>query len=442
VGIPTYSEKKVLERNLQEISKFANQYSGQVEVMVVDQGSQAIEAESYKSLRVVEQDNLGGSGGFARIFYEFLQSSAEKLVIFDADVHLDEQTLIKLVSYSSFCQSNQFLGTQMLNLKLPLELQIESETLTKSTVWPVPTNPNFLNVNHASHHVLQADLVPWWGAVFTRNQVAQAGFPAPFFLHFDDIEFSMRLTALGFEPVFFAGLGVWHEPFDGKGSSRAVMNYFDCRNSLAAFSAHGQLSSRRLLKVARHQVLAPILAHDYTRAEFGLRAIRDWIAGPESLSMTLRDGLQVAGAFDSRVSPSRDGLHKKPKDYRRILAEATPIDPGAMGHGRVRLKMLLRYALKVAANHKSKGEWVVIQRPNSGENTAPLQWSKILWINRYGEVVGHSEFNANAARSTLWRMFRAVFAGLGAPPSAQVAWKDLTKISEKTYSAIFEADKD
>jgi hypothetical protein len=66
----------------------------------------------------------------------------------------------------------------------------------------------------------------------------------------------------------------------------------------------------------------------------------------------------------------------------------------------------------------------------------------VLWVNRYGAVTGHSEFNAKAARSALWLMLRAAFSAFMDRTAAEVNWEKLAEISEITYSAIFELKRE
>ena len=75
------------------------------EVLVVDQGTEKVaEAEGFAEvesalggkLRIIDQDNLGGSGGFARGMYEAVENGSDYVLLLDDDIVVEPESIVRL----------------------------------------------------------------------------------------------------------------------------------------------------------------------------------------------------------------------------------------------------------------------------------------------------------------------------------------------------------
>ena len=95
-------------------------------VIVADQGPQKVhEVEGFDEaakaigdkLHVIEQDNLGGSGGFGRVMYEGIHNSnAAQVMVIDDDIALEPDGVLRANAFARAATQPVIVGGQMLNL--------------------------------------------------------------------------------------------------------------------------------------------------------------------------------------------------------------------------------------------------------------------------------------------------------------------------------------
>jgi galactofuranosylgalactofuranosylrhamnosyl-N-acetylglucosaminyl-diphospho-decaprenol beta-1,5/1,6-galactofuranosyltransferase len=114
-------------------------------VFVVDQGGvkvrdhhtfAAAEERLGGRLVVIEQDNLGGSGGFARGMIEALGTNVEHVLLIDDDVRLEPDSVLRVHAFASAAASPVIVGGQMLNLQARSRLHAMGEVVDlKTSFW-------------------------------------------------------------------------------------------------------------------------------------------------------------------------------------------------------------------------------------------------------------------------------------------------------------------
>ena len=146
------------------------------EVIVVDNASldqtESMVKVNYPAVNYIKLvENLGSAGGY----YEGIKRAAESsdfIYTLDDDVCLKPDTLFEIVK-----------GFQLLEKALPSRIGAV-RSVGKGHPEDVPT---------------KLDMCPWRGTLFKTSIVREAGLPSPdYFLYGEDLEYSLRLTKIGY----------------------------------------------------------------------------------------------------------------------------------------------------------------------------------------------------------------------------------------------------
>ncbi len=95
------------------------------EILLVDQGTQKVEdadgfAEVRESLggklRIINQSNLGGSGGFARGMFEAVENGSDYVLLLDDDIVVEPESIIRLLTFADRCKKPTIVGGHMFDL--------------------------------------------------------------------------------------------------------------------------------------------------------------------------------------------------------------------------------------------------------------------------------------------------------------------------------------
>lgn len=108
-------------------------------VYVVDQGDQRVrDDEDFgraaallgPKLRVIEQGNLGGSGGFSRAMDETLKAgTSDYVLLLDDDVVTETEGVLRAVAFADFARTPTIVGGHMFNLFVRSQLHAYGETI-------------------------------------------------------------------------------------------------------------------------------------------------------------------------------------------------------------------------------------------------------------------------------------------------------------------------
>ncbi|SDC75580.1 glycosyltransferase [Actinokineospora iranica] len=298
-------------------------------VYVADQGTQKISghprfAEAVDllggRLEVIEQGNLGGSGGFSRALFESLEhSDVDQIMLMDDDIALEPDSILRASAFARAAVNPVIVGSQMLNLQAKSRLHSMGEVVDLATcVWrPAPGavvdhdfGAHSLRETRALHRRIESTYNGWWMCLFPREVVEATGLPLPLFIKWDDAEYSMRALRNGYPTVTLPGSGVWHMPWTDKNDLSDWTVYFHLRNRLVIAALHSPHDLRKtLLKQGLRATIRRLLSMEYSTVAIELKAIEDFLAGPDRLFDLLRTGLpevqQVRKKYtDAQTLPS------------------------------------------------------------------------------------------------------------------------------------------
>ncbi len=237
-------------------------------------------------LRIVEQDNFGGAGGFGRGLLEALDNpGTTHAVLLDDDIGLEPDSLLRMAAFFALARTDIVVGGHMLDSIQPTMLY-EAGAIVSDRHWtfqPLHHSRDLVDreVLEMLSHPIAVHYNGWWCCGIPLSLVREHGMPMPCFIRGDDMEFGLRLHQAGVVTVSVPGIAVWHEPFYVKVGG--WHDYYETRNMLIAASMHHPVDRWEVTRrMGRHLAMA-LLTFRYYKTALILRGIRDYLAGPAIL---------------------------------------------------------------------------------------------------------------------------------------------------------------
>jgi galactofuranosylgalactofuranosylrhamnosyl-N-acetylglucosaminyl-diphospho-decaprenol beta-1,5/1,6-galactofuranosyltransferase len=287
------------------------------EVLVMEQGSQKVvdspqfpgaQAALGDKLRVIEQGNIGGSGGYARGQYEAVRKgTATYVMMMDDDVVCEPESIIRAVTFADLAKRPTIVGGHMFSLYDRSVLHSFGEIVQRRKFWwrspsTVMNDWDFSARNLRSarwlHRRIDVDYNGWFMCLVPMQTLREVGLSLPLFIKWDDSEFGLRAGEAGYPTVSLPGAAVWHIPWTDKNDALDWQAYFHHRNRLIAALLHspyprgGSLVQESFAHSVKH-----LVSMQYSTVELRHKAIEDVFAGPERLHETLPTVLPEINAF-------------------------------------------------------------------------------------------------------------------------------------------------
>ncbi|GAA5169104.1 glycosyltransferase [Pseudonocardia eucalypti] len=282
-------------------------------VTVADQGNRKIRDEAGfeaaaavlgDRLNVVDQPNLGGSGGFSRGMHEALTNTdCDQILLMDDDIVIEPDSVLRAVAFSRFTEQPTLVGGQMLNLQARSHLHTMGEVVDRYKFkWgPAPHvehDHDFAKypLRHATkskdlHRRIDVDYNGWWMCLIPRTVAEKLGLPLPLFIKWDDTEYGLRAGRAGFPTATLPGVAIWHMPWSDKDDATDWQAYFHLRNRLVVAALHSPYRrGGALLMDSMKNTLKHLMSLEYSTVALQELAMHDFCEGP----MALFDALPTA----------------------------------------------------------------------------------------------------------------------------------------------------
>jgi galactofuranosylgalactofuranosylrhamnosyl-N-acetylglucosaminyl-diphospho-decaprenol beta-1,5/1,6-galactofuranosyltransferase len=194
LGITTFNRPDFCADQLVALSQDPSTLEILDEVIVVDQGSQkVVETEKYAQakavlgdrLRILDQPNLGGSGGFSRAMFEVLQQGASDYVLLlDDDVVCELEGIKRAIAFADLAQRPTLVGGHMFSLYDRTVMHAYGESLAKWTwFWgPSPSTKQShdwarspLRSTPWLHRRIDVDYTGWWMCLIPTAVIREIG---------------------------------------------------------------------------------------------------------------------------------------------------------------------------------------------------------------------------------------------------------------------------
>jgi GT2 family glycosyltransferase len=234
------------------------------DIVVVDNastdGTQEQLKKHYPEIKLIcNQHNLGGTGGFnTGLDYAFSLSDKnyDYLWLLDNDVQVNKNALMQLTAVLEHDQSIAVAGSTMMQMDYPWRINEMGADVNKqrcSLILHRHLDEIAAFKNRSLNELLAANIdlcdylkqcpkyteVDYVAAasLLIRYDVAKkAGLWDDYFIHFDDVEWCLRISAMGYKVVVSAQSLIWHMSADTKVPDWIL--YYDNRNALYLLDKH------------------------------------------------------------------------------------------------------------------------------------------------------------------------------------------------------------
>lgn len=271
-------------------------------IVVVDQGTHRVSdevgftevaEELGEQLCVIEQDNLGGSGGFSRGMTQALDDGADFALLLDDDVLVEPESILRAIAFAEFSTVPTIVGGHMLDLNHRTVLHSFGETVDVGRFWWHAVDERLSRLDFAQHPLasfpaahrrIDVAFNGWWMCLIPAAVIREVGVALPVFIKWDDAEFGLRAASHGFPTVSLPGAAVWHVSWLNKDDGLDWQAYFQLRNRVIA--ALRQLPTAPGRGLFRHIQLANInhiVCVQYGAVELRNLALADVLRGPAAL---------------------------------------------------------------------------------------------------------------------------------------------------------------
>ncbi|MDA3146631.1 glycosyltransferase [Leucobacter sp. UCMA 4100] len=314
IGMTTYNKPDYCVQTLRAIEGSPALVEAIDQVFLVDQGTLKVRDEAGYAelqealgdkLRVIEQPNLGGSGGFSRSMAETLKrDESDFLLLLDDDIEFEPESALRAHQFARFSRTPVIVGGHMFDLydKPVMHAWAEivgDEAFNWGPSFPEQHRHNFRNANLRQtpwmHARLDADYNGWWMCLIPKKVIAELGLSIPVFIKWDDAEYGLRAKAAGYRTVSLPGVALWHVSWLDKDDSQDWGAYFHTRNRIIAGLLHStRPKSGRLLQNSGRQDIKKLLNMQYYATQLAVDALRDVLKGPEVLHATMAQSMPEA----------------------------------------------------------------------------------------------------------------------------------------------------
>jgi GT2 family glycosyltransferase len=336
VVICAYNRVEYLSRIVRALADRKDVYEEISRIYIVNQGDRFDVSDLLPDanqdflgrIKLIEQDNMGGCGGFTRGIYETLhEDSLTHFILLDDDVRLHPESLFRATRFMRYAHDDVVLGGHMLDLVRPGELYEAGADFHPRTALPKPigqgeelSDPQTLEMFLDARPV---DYNGWWFFMAATSVVEELGLPIPCFIRGDDMEYGARLVRNGMKTIPVPGIAVWHEPFYRKLGNWHY--YFEIRNRLTMLSLHRNGDLKSVRRKIRRKFHFDAMLSRYNSCQYAIDALRDYLAGGERVFDTTNRALLRCLEHQRTIGPTRvEGRVKSSSrrfgSYRRLAS--------------------------------------------------------------------------------------------------------------------------
>ena len=379
IGITTMNRQDFCAKLLSQLGESGHLEDYLDEVLVMEQGKEKVVDSTYfpeaaqalgDKLRIIEQGNIGGSGGFARAQYEGLRSGRSKYVMMlDDDVECETEGIVRAVTFGDLCRTTTIVGGHMFSLFSKAQLHSWGERVSPYSFWWGSAPGVFASWDLGARNIrstrwlharVDVDYNGWFMCLIPSEVLREIGLSLPLFIKWDDSEYGLRAKEAGFPTVTFPGAAVWHVPWTDKNDALDWQAYFHHRNRFIAALLHSKYphGGRMVQESLNHQI-KHLVSMQYSTVALRHRALEDVFAGPEQLHGRLPSTLPelkelIKGYDDATLVSDPSSLpevkrHKLPRKGR----EPSPVVSGRQATVQALLQPLrqLRKPRELAQEH-------------------------------------------------------------------------------------------
>lgn len=252
----TFNKKEYISNLLKSLQNI--QYSN-FDVVVVDNassdGTVAFIKENFTGVTVIaNQENTGGSGGFnTGLAYAFQQEGYDYYWLLDNDVEVSPDALSALVAAMEKSGDIAVAGSQMCQLDNP---EVTNEIGANIDLYNgcLVLNRHLTRKRNNSSGFFEVDYIAAASMLVRADAAKKAGLWEDFFIHFDDVEWCLRIKKMGYRVIGVADSVIWH--LSAAEKPITWQYYYDTRNMLYLLRKYS--SEAAVARFARRKCLQAV----------------------------------------------------------------------------------------------------------------------------------------------------------------------------------------
>ena len=405
VSITTLNRGDYCTRLLTEIGTDDDTLSVLDRVQVIDQGSEKIvDNAGYQTavdslggkLRVIDQANIGGSGGFSRGMLETVKAGdSGYIILLDDDVEIEPESIRRAVTFANYCLQPTIVGGHMFDMYDKAQLHAFAEGIKWSSFMWGPLTPERHDFGAANlrqtpwmHRRYDVDYNGWWMSLIPVEVITKIGASLPVFIKWDDAEFSLRARENGVGTVSLPGAAVWHVSWVDKDDTHDWQAFFHERNRLITALLHSpEQRGGRLWRSMLASDVKNLLTMDYYTIAMRMAAIKNVFEGPDQLHADMIDRLarvraMGSGFTEAKLIKASDQIPHFPARENKELTDRI-VNPGPRGVFFVTwlIAQVVRHSRKVTSDVSKPHGHLAYQDARWFE--VPL-WDSVLVSNAEG----------------------------------------------------------
>jgi galactofuranosylgalactofuranosylrhamnosyl-N-acetylglucosaminyl-diphospho-decaprenol beta-1,5/1,6-galactofuranosyltransferase len=293
---------------------------------IVDQGTQKVRVEDGfdevaglmgDQLEVIDQANLGGSGGFSRGMYETVKAGqSDYVILLDDDVILETESIIRLATFADMAAKPTIVGGHMFDMNARSVLHSFGEGVDPFYwQWGLATpeqrerhdfSRTGLRAAPEMHQRVDVDYNGWWMCLIPVEVIKQLGLAMPVFIKWDDAEYGLRAREAGIPTVSLPGAALWHVSWLDKDDLVGWQAYFHARNRLITALMYSPFEhGKYMLRTTLASDLKHLVSMQYYTGTGRIRALEDVLAGPHRLHEILPVRLQEIRALAAEFTDAQ-----------------------------------------------------------------------------------------------------------------------------------------
>lgn len=286
LSITTFRREEAVHRSVRRFESFieTSHLKGNIQLIVVDNGKSA-ELQTSQYVVPVENENLGGAGGFTRGLMEAKSRGGTHCLFMDDDATIHMQSLERTWTFLAYAIDPKTCVAGALTHGLHKWLMWENGALFDRHCIRVNRDCDL----RAADQVFEMEFdstrtdVPqnfyggWWYFAFPIDEVEYL--PFPFFVRGDDVSFGL---AHDFNSVTLPGVVTFQdEDFSNKETAQTL--YLDLRSHLAHHLSipHMEIGRWRTCRIATWFFMKSLVACHYETLEALNMAFEDVMEGPD-----------------------------------------------------------------------------------------------------------------------------------------------------------------
>ena len=228
-------------------------------------------------LQVIEQGNIGGSGGFARSMDETVRAGrSDYLLIMDDDVKLEPEGILRAATFADLARKPTIVGGHMFSLYDRSVLHAFAEAVAPHNWWwgaapNTKARHDFGRRNLRNtpwlHRRADSDYNGWWMCLIPTQIIAEIGLALPVVHQVG----RRRVRGAGPRPRLSdgvaAGSGAWQVPWEDKNDARDWQAYYHLRNRIVTALLHSPADhGGALISESLQRQLQNLLSMQYSTA--------------------------------------------------------------------------------------------------------------------------------------------------------------------------------